>query len=864
MIPAAEVEEVRRQTSLRALVEGVTKLRREGDLWVGLCPFHREKTPSFKVYEDQGRYHCFGCGETGDVFAFIMKTQCVSFPDAVRVLAAAARVSLSVTGSVPCPDLAKFAADRRLSRATLDRFHIRADGSGRRPALRYPTTVGIDRLKFLDGRKPKYGWATKGGRAHWYGLRSALAALGSTGTTIYIVNGDVSVWACAQAGVPALCPCSGEGVKPTPAMAEELARALRDLGRPIAVRIVYDADATGRTGAVRRVQPVLVEAGLEVAVLDIAAAVPGVEGADVDDLHRQVGDDGLAAALAGLPRLEAARAEEERESSRPKTTATLPSQAARLVKLAAHVELFHTPENEPYATIVHAGHSETYSLKSSGFRLWLQRQFHQATQKIPSAQATADALNVLMGQALFDSAPQPVFVRVAPTPNGSIMLDLGDPAWTAVEVTSTDWHLVTNPPVKFRRSRGLLALPIPVPGGRIDNLREFLNLGRDENWVFAVAWLVAALRPSGPYSILGIHGEHGSAKTNLARILRSFIDPNTAALRAQPRDDQNLVIAASNSWVIGLDNLSKVPPWLSDALCRLATGGGYGTRELYTDREEILLDVQRPVVFTSIEDLGTRDDFADRKLGVSCPPIDDNKRLTESKLYAAVDVARPTILGALLSAVSMGLRRWDVVGDGPWPRMADFAQWVTACEPALGWESGTLIRVYDAHRQESAEMVIESSAVGQVLRQFMRGQPDGWQGTAGELLGTLTALASDSTKKDAKRWPRTPRGLRGKLERLTPDLRRLGIKLEFFRDATSDRTRKVRITTVRTVQPSEDAKNRGSWTGRSPDGRGPEPSEPSGDRPNASDRNSDGSDGPDGPDGRDAALPKNASGKVVA
>jgi hypothetical protein len=672
LVPQAEVEEVRRRTSLRVLVEGVTKLRREGGRLVGLCPFHPEKTPSFTIYEDQGRYHCFGCGEAGDVFAFIMKTQSVSFRDAVCVLAADAGVSLSVTGSVPYPDLEKFAADRRLSRATLDRFHVRAVVHGRRPALRYPTTVGIDRLKFLDGRKPKYGWATKGGCAHWYGLRSALAALGTTETTIYILNGEVSVWASAQAGVPALCPCAGEGVKPTSAMAEDLARALRKLGRPIAVRIVYDADATGRTGAVKRVQPVLVEAGLEVAVLDIAAAVPGVEGADVDDLHQKVSDDGLAAALARLPWLEATRAEDARESSRPKTTATLPSQAARLVKLAARAELFHTPEAEPYVTVVVAGHSETYPLMSRGFRLWLQRQFHQATKKIPSTQATADALNVLMGQALFDSPTRPVSVRLAPTSSGGIMMDLGTPEWTAIEVTAADWHLVTNPPVKFRRPRGLLALPMPVPGGRIDELRDFLNVGRNENWVFTVAWLVAALRPSGPYPILGIHGEHGSAKTNLARILRSLIDPNTAPLRAQPRDDQNLVIAASNSWVIGLDNLSKVPAWFSDAICRLATGGGYSTRELYTDREEILLDVQRPVLFTSIEELGTRDDFADRKLGIRCPPIDDDNRLTEAKLFAAVDAARPVILGALLSAASMALRRWDMVGDGPWPRMADF------------------------------------------------------------------------------------------------------------------------------------------------------------------------------------------------
>jgi hypothetical protein len=356
-----------------------------------------------------------------------------------------------------------------------------------------------------------------------------------------------------------------------------------------------------------------------------------------------------------------------------------------------------------------------------------------------------------------------------------------------------------------------------VPGGRVDELRDHLNLGRDENWYFVVAWLLGALRPSGPYPILGIHGEHGTAKTNLARILRSMVDPNTAPLRAQPRDDQNLVIAASNSWVLAYDNLSKVPPWLSDALCRVATGGGYGTRELYTDREEILLDVQRPVLFTSIEDLGTRDDFADRKLGVCCPPIDDNKRLTEAKLLAAVDSARPVILGALLTAVSMGLRRWDVVGDGPWPRMADFAQWVTACELALGWKPGTLVQVYGAHRYESAATVIESSAVGQAVWRFMEAHPEGWEGTMEDLLEALTASVSESIRKDAKRWPRTPRGLRGKLDRLAPDLRRLGWTLDFSRMNVA---RNVCIRPSRPSPPSPESENPSNSEGAGGDGRG--------------------------------------------
>jgi hypothetical protein len=702
--------------------------------------------------------------------------------------------------------------------------HVRVDAPGTKKQMWWRRSRS---LKGLGGRKVE--------TLPLYNLPALVAA--PADAVVIVTEGEKACEALTARRLLAVATVTGAAKIPS----DDVLRVLA--GHP--VLLWPDADEKGSTH-MRRIAARLTALGIAARWVEWRDAPTGGDAADWPRSTAEL--EALLGRAGAVP-----DAEEEHATGGKTKTASLPSQAARLVKLAAQAE--HTPEHEPYATIVVAGHSETYPLKSSGFRLWLQRQFHQATQKIPSAQATSDALNVLMGRALFDSPPHSVFVRLAPTSSGGIMLDLGTPEWKAVEVTDADWHLITNPPVKFRRPRGLLALPIPVPGGRIDALRAFLNLGRDENWIFVVAWLAAALRPSGPYPILGIHGEHGSAKTNLARILRGLIDPNTAPLRAQPRDDQNLVIAAANSWILAYDNLSKVPPWLSDALCRVATGGGYGTRELYADREEILFDVQRPILFTSIEDLGTRDDFADRKLGVCCPPIDDAKRLTEAKLFAAVDAARPIILGALLTAVSMGLRRWNLVGDGPWPRLADFSQWISACEPALGWQSGTLIRVYGAHRQESAETVIESSAVGLVLCQFMRGQPDGrWEGTLGDLLDALTPLASDSIKKDAKRWPRSPRGLRGKLERLAPDLRRLGITLEFFREATRDRARKVRITTVHTVQPSEDPTNLGASTGRSSDGRGPEPSSPSGNRPNATARNSDGEDGEDGVDGCDAGF----------
>ena len=126
-------------------------------------------------------------------------------------------------------------------------------------------------------------------------------------------------------------------------------------------------------------------------------------------------------------------------------------------------------------------------------------------------------------------------------------------------------------------------LPYPVKGERLSvRLDCFLNMDEGDRKLFT-ACLLAAFRPKGPYPVLGIHGEQGSAKSTAARIFRTLVDPNTADLRSMPREERDLVIAARNGWCVNFDNLSHLPNWVSDALCRIATGSGFGVRQLYSD-----------------------------------------------------------------------------------------------------------------------------------------------------------------------------------------------------------------------------------------------------------------------------------------
>src|SRR6516162_10653293 len=180
-----------------------------------------------------------------------------------------------------------------------------------------------------------------------------------------------------------------------------------------------------------------------------------------------------------------------------------------------------------------------------------------------------------------------------------------------------------------------------------------------------------------------------------AKILRTSVDPNTLALRTLPRDERDLHIAATNAWVVGYDNLSFLLDWISDTLCRLSTGGGFGTRQLYTDQDEVLFDAIRPSLLNGIEEVVTRPDLADRAIFLTLAPIPEDKRRPESELWAAFNADRPRILGALLDAVAMGLRQLPEIRLERLPRMADFAIWATACETALrrrdgtSWEAGT-------------------------------------------------------------------------------------------------------------------------------------------------------------------------------
>jgi len=449
------------------------------------------------------------------------------------------------------------------------------------------------------------------------------------------------------------------------------------------------------------------------------------------------------------------------------------SAATRLVGLANDFTFFHDTQDRPFVRLDINGHREVWPVESTKFRKLLARTYYQQTKKAINRNALADAITTLAGKACHDGGEEPVFLRVAPH-DGNILIDLCDEQWRVVEVTPEGWRILERSPVAFIRTSSMQALPLPVQGGgSIEPLWKLLNVTEAQRPLVAGS-LLNAFHPEGPYFVTNYVGEHGAAKSCAARIQRQLVDPSSNPLRSPAKEERDLISQAASNWVVAMDNLSFLPYWLSDAICRLATGGGHSARTLYTDLEEISLAVKRPVFLNGIEDVAQRPDLADRALQIELEEIPKENRMLEEDLWPELEKQRTTIFTAILDALSCALKnRPEVKKKYRYlPRMADAVIWVTAGETSFSFKRGTFLKAYEKNLDESAAAAIEMHPVGLAIEQLLEKQ-DQWSSTSTELLEALGVLVGEEQQRK-KSWPKNAQSLGHALRRLAPALRRAG------------------------------------------------------------------------------------------
>jgi hypothetical protein len=466
-------------------------------------------------------------------------------------------------------------------------------------------------------------------------------------------------------------------------------------------------------------------------------------------------------------------------------------EADRLVSFVRErAELWRSPLGEAFATVTVGNHKETHQLGGNGFADWLVDAWLEQEDKTPGKTAREEAIDSLacLARARGDEYEPPV--RVTATEEGrTVWLDLCDKSWRAVRVTANGgWELVANPPVRFVRFAGALALPEPQQGGTLAELRPFIAVS-DEDWPLVLAWLVGCFLPVGTYACLLASGSQGSGKSTMMEALRRLVDPQaTKPPVGLPREQEALLLAARSAFVAAYNNVSRIDDGQSDWACCLVEGTATTKRTLYTTAGQTILSAKRPVLLNGIGSSAVRGDLLDRSLLVSVSPPE--KRRDEAELWREYEAARPRILGALLSAVATALARVSTVTvPEPKPRLLDFAKFATAAEPALGLADGSVLAAMRASKAEASETATAVVVWLPALRKLLEREKGEWTGTATEL---LEALATEETRPrngsiypnrkggpgDWPGWPKGAQPLSNSLARLAPDLEATGIGYE--------------------------------------------------------------------------------------
>lgn len=466
--------------------------------------------------------------------------------------------------------------------------------------------------------------------------------------------------------------------------------------------------------------------------------------------------------------------EKEQKQQKEAETDERKSQSQVLVSLASDMVLFYDEQDNSFVKVRVNDHYEVWPIRSEGFKNILTFRYLNLSKdkdKVPGSQALQDSLRALDAKARIEGQRETVHVRVAETEDG-IFLDLCNDRWQVVEINKKGWKVIEESPVYFKRSKTMQSLPTPTDYGQIHDLKPFINYKKEDDFKLIIAWLMATFKEKSPFPILTIQGEQGSAKSTTTKVLRALIDPSSLPLRALPNEERDLSIAANNTWILAFDNLSGLSNSMSDALCKVSTGGGLATRKLYSDDEEAVFNIMRPTILNGIDDIGKRQDLLDRSIVLNLPSIEEDYRQDEKAFWGQFNNAKAPILGALCNLVSKALAELPTINLSCKPRMADFAVWATATEKALEWGDGEFINIYMANREKAIDQGLESDPFACAILELLN-RKHSWVGNATQLLAEAKRFVDERTSK-SNAWP-SERSVRNRLRRINPAIKKKGI-----------------------------------------------------------------------------------------
>ena len=341
-----------------------------------------------------------------------------------------------------------------------------------------------------------------------------------------------------------------------------------------------------------------------------------------------------------------------------------------------------------------------------------------------------------------------------------------------MKVGAGGWGFAESSPVLFRRFPNLKPLPDPVAGGSAKGLVGYANLKADRDKRLFTAYGATVALPHVGRPILNASGAMGSGKTTIGRLLKRLLDPTAPeTVRLDPRD---FLQKASHAYVVMLDNQNTIPEWGADTLCRLVTGEADSKRRLYTDDEDVIIELRRAVLLNGINVPTDRGDVLDRSLVVELERIPDAQRRTEEELWERFEAEHPKLLGALFDVLSKAMALKPSLKLSRRPRLADWGEYAASVYEAMDWRAEQFHENWDEVVKVQNQATLDGSPVAQAIIKFMEDKKE-YTATSSELHSKLKAVAAQLgvDVDGARRGPRAPAGCGAVLRRCCPCSSRL-------------------------------------------------------------------------------------------
>lgn len=477
----------------------------------------------------------------------------------------------------------------------------------------------------------------------------------------------------------------------------------------------------------------------------------------------------------------------------PKIKDTEQEIAKYLNAISDSVEVFMDQHGEPYAKIKKGKTASIVYLSTlSSCETELRRIIFEKTQKIPQSSTCSNIFKSLQMFAVDERCKMPIERRVCFN-DDTVYYDLDNKA--VVKVTSKKVEILENfqnlgkkfnfvfPNTSFKQETPEYKSDFNL----LEVVKELFNVD-DENLLLFTVYLVSIFFAQINHPILVLTGEHGAAKSTAMRLIQRIIDPSAKDLFVLPDRTDDLITVLSNNHFVAFDNISSIKTEVSNILCQAVTNGSLCKRKLFTDNEEVVINIRRVVALNGIALTVTQTDLIDRALIINFKRITEEQRLTEAQLNERFNKQLPNILGSIFHIIKNALKLYSKVELSALPRMADFAMYGYCIAESIGKGMGEMfLESYSNNNLQAIESAAENSPVISAILELMA-KCDEWSGTAAELLAVLKTTFPDGYV--GSDFPKSAQYLSQKINIHTNDLMKLGVIVDKHRG-------KQRVITLR-------------------------------------------------------------------